>query len=101
MVVPSKKVQIGDEFFLIKLGKPPRGIIGHGIVTKDMCEGGHWDEDRIGKTIYYATGKWDTLLNYKTQEILDVAVLDEKCPQQFWHPQESGTRIKDEVLPIL
>ena len=67
------------------------------------CEGlyEHWDEDRAGKTIHYVTGEWDTLLNYKTQEILDVSVLDEICPQQYWHPQASGTRIKDEVLPTL
>lgn len=43
----------------------------------------------------------DTLLNYKTQEILDVSILDERFPQQFWHPYQSGIRIRDEVLPAL
>ena len=97
----SKKVVIGDEFYLIKLGKPPRGIIAHGFVTDDMFEAEDWDDDRASKSINYITGEWDILLNYKTQDILDVSVLDEKCPLQYWHPQASGIRIKDEVLPVL
>ena len=97
----SKKVQIGDEFFLMKLGKPPRGIIAHGIVTEDMFDDEHWDDDRAGQTTHYIIGEWNTLLNYKTQDILDVSVLDDRCPQQYWHPQASGIRIKDEVLPVL
>lgn len=97
----SKKVQIGDEFFLIKLGTLPRGIIGHGIVIGDVFDDKDWDGYRGKKAIHYVPCEWDTLLNYKTREILDVAVLDEKCPQQWWHPEGSGTRIKDEVLPTL
>ncbi len=97
----SKKVQIGDEFYLIKLGKPPRGIIAHGVVTNDMFESKHWDDDRGDDSTNYVTGEWDTLLNYKTQDILDLSLLKERCPQQCWHPQSSGIRIKDEVLPVL
>lgn len=95
----SKKVQAGDEFFLIKLGKPPRGIIGHGIVIDDMFDDIDWDEDRGRKITHYVPGEWDTLLNYKTQEILDVAVLDEKCRDQFWHPQGSGKESKTKYSP--
>ncbi len=97
----SKKVMAGDEFYLIKLGTPPRGIIAHGIVTEGMFEAGHWQDDKAEKTINYLEGECDTLLNYKTQEILDVSILDEKFPQQFWHPYQSGIRIRDEVLPAL
>ena len=97
----SKNVQIGDEFFLIKLGKPPRGIIAHGIITGEMFDAEDWNDDRASKHVSYIAGEWYTLLNYKTQDILDVSVLDEKCSQQYWHPQSSGTRIQDEVLPIL
>lgn len=97
----SKKAQAGDEFYLMKLGKLPRGIIAHGIITEGTFESEHWDDNRAGHNINYVAGECDTLLNYKTQEILDVSVLDEKCPQQYWHPQSSGIRIKDEVLAAL
>lgn len=97
----SKKVKAGDEFYLMKLGKPPRGIIAHGTVTEDIFEAEHWNANRTEETITYLDGECDTLLNYKTQGILDVSVLDERLPQQYWHPQSSGIRIKDEVLPAL
>ena len=97
----SKKVQIGDEFFLIKLGKPPRGIIAHGTVTEDMVEDEHWDHDRAGHPVNYIVGECDTLLNYKTQDILDVSILKGRCPQQKWNPQASGTRVRDDELPSL
>ena len=97
----SKKVKAGDEFYLIKLGTPPRGIIAHGKVTEGMFEEEHWHDEKEVKIIDYLAGECDTLLNYKTQEILDISILDERCPQQFWHPQSSGIRIRDEVLPTL
>ncbi|MBQ7593950.1 MAG: HNH endonuclease [Synergistaceae bacterium] len=97
----SKKPQIGDEFYLIKLGKLPRGIIAHGTITEGMIKGEHWDDAKVGEETDYISGECDTLLNYKTQRILDVSVLDEKCKGQQWHPQASGIRIKDDVLPKL
>lgn len=97
----NRHTRIGDEFFLMKQGKLPRGIIAHGIITQENCDYEHWDNTRADKNINYISGKCDTLLNYKTQEILDVSVLDERLPQQCWHPQSSGIHIKDEVLSVL
>ena len=97
----SKKVQIGDEFYLTKVGDLPRGIFAHGTITGDIFEDEHWDKDREGEIVTYVPVESDRMLNYKTQDILDVYVLDEKCPQQQWHTQQSGIHIKDEVLPIL
>ena len=68
-----------------------RGQVEQGIIKKVF----------IARYYTFSVAECDTLLNYKTQEILDVSVLDEMCPQQYWHPQASGTRIKDEVLPTL
>ena len=31
----SKKPAIGDEFYLIKLGEKPRGLIGHGYIARE------------------------------------------------------------------
>ena len=97
----SKKVQIGDEFYLIKLGNPPRGIIAHGTVTQSNFDYEDWNKDRARQDLNHIAGKCDTLLNYKTQDILDVSVLDEKCKGQLWHPQQSGIQIQDKVLPTL
>ena len=97
----SKQAREGEEFFLMKLGKPPRGIIAHGIIIEANITYRHWDYDKEEESINYVKGKWDTLLNYKTQAILDASVLDEECRPQQWHPQSSGIHIREEVLPKL
>ena len=96
----SKKPQIGDEFYLMKLGKLPRGIIAHGIVTKGMVPGDRWDGEKSGE-IPHLSGECDTLLNYKSQKILNVDVLEKECSDQEWHPRASGIHINDTVLPKL
>lgn len=99
----SKQTQAGDEFFLLKQGKLPRGIIAHGFLTGGTSDEDHWDEEKAkaGKIVHYVEGECDVLLNYNTQDILDASILDEECPGQQWHPQSSGIRIKDDVLPKL
>ncbi len=63
----SPKIQIGDEVFLIRLGKNPRGIIGHGVVTEDVFQEEHWDEEKAtqGKKAYYVEAEYGTLVNYR------------------------------------
>ena len=34
----SKKIKRGDEVFLIRLGKKPRGIIAHGVVIENVIQ---------------------------------------------------------------
>ena len=97
----NKNAKAGDEFYLMKQGKLPRGIIAHGTITAGGLDYEHWDEEKAGKTINHIDGKCDALLNYKIQAILDVSVLDDRCKGQCWHPQSSGIRIKDEVLSTL
>ncbi len=99
----SKQTQAGDEFFLFKQGKLPRGIIAHGFLTGGTSDEDHWDEEkaRAGKKAHYVDGECDVLLNYKTQDILNLSVLEEECPGQQWSPYASGIHIKDEVLPKL
>ena len=97
----STKVKIGDEFYLTKVGDLPRGIFAHGTITKGIFEDEQWDKDRAGEMTNYIEVASDRMLNYKTQDILDVSILDERCAQQWWHPMKSGIQINDEVLPKL
>ena len=38
--------KIGDEVYLIKLGELPRGIIGHGTVSRAPFEKDHFDKEK-------------------------------------------------------
>ncbi|MBQ6111276.1 MAG: hypothetical protein IJL01_02670, partial [Synergistaceae bacterium] len=55
----NRHTKIGDEFYLMKQGKLPRGIIAHGIITQEKFEDGHWDYDKADKNINYIEGKCD------------------------------------------
>lgn len=99
----SSQPKIGDEVFLIKLGKKPRGLIGHGRVTGESYERRHYDPVKAseGKTEKAIEVEFDRLLNYEKDKIVLQEELEKKCPGQHWSPMSSGIKIKEEVLPIL
>ena len=99
----SSQPRIGDEVFLIKLGEEPRGIIGHGRVTREQYEKEHYNLDKAaqGKTEKAIDVEFDQLLNYKFDRFILQSELVEKCGAQHWSPQGSGIEIKQEVIPTL
>ena len=38
-----KELPLGSRFFLIRLGKDPKGIVGSGLTTTDPELGPHWN----------------------------------------------------------
>lgn len=99
----SLRPKIGDEIFLIKLGEQPRGIIGHGRVTRESYEDEHYDPIKAseGKRSKYIDILFDRLINYENHKILLQDDLQKHLSAQHWSPQASGIEIKPEVLPAL
>ena len=96
----SKKPQIGDRFFLIRLGEEPRGIFASGRIDKDTFEDLHWDEEKssLGETTNYVMIKFDTLLNPDTDAILPRDLLNmPPLSEMHWDTQMSGVQIPDNV----
>lgn len=58
-----KDLPVDSRFFLIRLGKEPRGIVGSGQTTSDPEFGPHWDPalKRRGKEALYVDLKFDFL----------------------------------------
>jgi 5-methylcytosine-specific restriction protein A len=58
-----KELPVGSRFFLIRLGKDPKGIVGSGLTTTDPELGPHWDPAlrRQGKEALYVDLKFDFL----------------------------------------
>jgi 5-methylcytosine-specific restriction enzyme A len=58
-----KDLPVGSRFFLIRLGKEPRGIVGSGKTTSDPKLGRHWDPKlrRQGKKALYVELIFDFL----------------------------------------
>src|SRR5262245_21107838 len=58
-----KELPVGSRFFLIRLGKDPKGIVGSGLTTTDPELRPHWDPAlrRQGKEALYVYLKFDFL----------------------------------------
>lgn len=99
----SKQPMIGDEVFLIKTGKQPRGIIAHGRVLKASYEAPHYAPEKaaVGIMSGHIDVEYDWIQHYEKEEMLLQDDLKEKFPQQQWSPMGSGIEIKGEYLPEL
>jgi 5-methylcytosine-specific restriction enzyme A len=92
----TKRIEIGDIFFLIKLGVEPKGIIGCGYVSSKPYPLPHWDEEKkkSGKSAL----RTDLLFKALSEDpIVSFAYLQEKYPKHKWTPQAGGLSIPEDI----
>ncbi len=92
-------VEIGDRVFLIMLGLSDKnGIMASGYANSTVYEAEHWDEQKKNQGIKAKRidVKFDTILDYESEEILMQSELNVLFPEQQWSPQGSGITIKEE-----
>ena len=99
----SSEPKIGDEVFLIKLGEEPRGIVGHGRVSREQYEKENYNPDKVDqeKKEKIIDVAFDRLINYEFYKYVLYEELVRKCSIQNWSPQNSVIEIKQEVIPTL
>lgn len=100
----TKRLQKGDRFFLIRLGKEPKGIFASGSIVKNSFEDLHWDNEKssLGETTNYVEIQYDTLLNPDTDSILPRDLLSmPPLSEMHWDTQMSGVQIPDNVATEL
>jgi 5-methylcytosine-specific restriction protein A len=97
----TRNITPGDRAFLMRLGEPPKGIMGSGIVVSELFEDIHWDTERAakGEKVHRVEILFDVLsdLPIIPEEILVLGQLAE----HNWFPQASATRIPTEVAEQL
>jgi 5-methylcytosine-specific restriction protein A len=100
----ARAIEPGSRAFLIRLGRPPKGIFGSGTVMTAPVERVHWRKDKAaqGRTTGYVMLRLDTLLD------LPVVTFDDFAKPPFagyrWGVRQSGTRVpsaKAEALEAL
>lgn len=98
----TKKIVVGDTFFLMRLGVEPKGIIGCGYVSSSPYPLRHWDEVKAaeGKVAL----RTDLLFKSLSEEpIVSLAILQERFPDFKWTPEAGGLTIPDlianEIFP--
>ena len=97
--VMSKKIAFGDEFFLMKTGKPPRGIIAHGHVVREPYSAPHYNPEKAsrGKMTTHIDAEFDWIIDYVKEPLLVQSTLKTMFPVQQWSPQGSGISIRQEI----
>ena len=94
----TKSIKKGDRIFLVRLGVPPKGIVGSGFATSDVYQvsrRGQVPQNRV-KFVF------DHLFDPSTDGLLDLDQLrTAPFQRQKWNPQGSGISIRPEVLKSL
>lgn len=107
VVVPwtcsSKQPVVGDEIFLIKTGKQPRGIIAHSRVAKAAYEAPHYDPEKAAEGVMsgHVDAEYDWIQHYENEGMLLQDDLKMKFPEQQWSPMGSGIEIRNEYVEKL
>ena len=92
-----RRIAIGDSFFLMRLGKEPKGIIGYGEVLSTPYEDAHWN--RKNGTALYTCVRFRKL---SKNPFLTQADLQDKYPRRDkWTPQGGGRKIEDTIASEL
>jgi len=92
----TKRIEIGDLFFLMRLGVEPKGIIACGYISSSPYALPHWDEQKAleGKT----TLRTDLLFKSLSEApLVSLEYLLDKYPNYKWTPQVGGLSIPDDI----
>lgn len=96
----TKKIAVGDVFFLMRLGEEPKGIIGCGYVSSTPYELPHWDANKASEGLLAL--RTDLLFKALTDHpIIDVKELASRFPEYNWTPQGGGQSIPEEIAMML
>ena len=97
------KVSKGDTAYLVKVGKPPKGIMAIGRIVSEPYEARHWDERKAetGKVCQFVDIAFSRIQNphqgdpYITESDL-IESNESNESNQTWFPQTTGIEIKSE-----
>lgn len=93
-------IEVGDLFFLMRVGVVPKGIIGCGYIETQRYEHPHWNVERAQR----GDKAWRTDLSFRALSetpLFSLEYLKSKFPTHRWTPQSSGTSIPDSIAAKL
>lgn len=92
----TKKIQIGDLFFLMRLGLEPKGIMGCGYVSSLAYRLPHWNDEFAKAGIKPL--RTDLLFQVLNEiPIVSLTELEKEYPEYNWTPQVGGLSIPQKI----
>ncbi len=92
----TKKIIVGDTFFLIRLGVEPKGIIGCGYVSSAPYRVPHWDVEKAKQGL--TSWLTDVLFTALSEPpIIPIEQLKARYPTYNWSAQVSGLSIPESI----
>lgn len=90
----TRRIQPGDQVYLLRQGLEPRGILASGTAISATYEDRHWADDRSGETALYVDVRFDSLLDPDAEGVLPLSRLaGGELASVNWRTQSSGISI--------
>jgi hypothetical protein len=96
-----RHIPAGSRFFLIRLGREPKGLVGSGSVVRSTYEAPHWDREKAddGETARFVDIRFDQL---SSLPLIRRSELNHPPFDEFkWDSQMSGIRIPPDTAEAL
>ena len=93
----TRAIEPGSRAFMVRLGVPPKGLIGAGVTMTAPVEGPHWREDKKLKraTTLHLWIRWEALFETPLVSFDDLAV--PPFSRFRWATRASGVHIPSNV----
>jgi 5-methylcytosine-specific restriction protein A len=96
----TKRIRVGDQVFLLRVGSEPKGFVAAGVVVKRPYLKPHWDLERNDQTLYVGV-RWNSIV----VRDVDLLPLSDLTGSSFagvqWIHQSSGVQIGPEAAKHL
>ncbi len=97
----TRQIEPGSRAFMVRLGVPPKGIIGSGVTLTAPELGPHWRDEKIalGIQTLHLDIRWDALFEFPQITFDELAV--PPFSRFRWATRASGMRIPTHVADAL
>ena len=99
----SLQPQEGDHAYLVRTGKPPKGVVALGTITKAPYEAPHFDQAKAqaGESAYFVDVAFSAVRDADRDPIVTLEELEQREPKQVWTPQASGIQIMPQPAKVV
>jgi 5-methylcytosine-specific restriction protein A len=97
----TRKIEPGDRAFLMRLGVPPKGIMGSGEVVSHPYKHPHWDSERAKRGDLALGVDIDFDVLNETPILVENVLRNGELAGHNWFPQASGTMIPESIATKL